>query len=122
MDALTHLSLADPTRGLDESLRARLDSARGSAAAGAPDTSSEAWKAAQEFEGLLLGQLFQTMFAGVDTTNLFGGGHAEKMWRGLMIQEIGNDAAAAGGFGIADMIYRDMVSAADDAATTERTT
>jgi Rod binding domain-containing protein len=65
--------------------------------------------AAKEFEGMIIGQLLEPMWAGVKTDGAFGGGTGEMVFRSLMIQEMGKDIANSGGIGLADDIMRTML-------------
>jgi flagellar protein FlgJ len=65
--------------------------------------------AAQQFESFFLSQSLESMFAGVDTNSLFGGGPGEKVYRSLLLQEYGKIAANSGGFGIADAVQRQLL-------------
>ncbi|MCW9001884.1 MAG: hypothetical protein OQJ87_04120, partial [Rhodospirillales bacterium] len=47
----------------------------------------KARQVASEFESVFLSQMLKPMFAPLDTAPPFGGGQAEEMWRGLMIDE-----------------------------------
>lgn len=64
---------------------------------------------AEEFESLFLGQMFDHMYAGVDTNGPFGGGPAEKIFRSLLVQEYGKIIARSGGTGIADSVERQLL-------------
>lgn len=75
-----------------------------------PKASDPAWKAAKAFEGLFLGQLFKAMFTGVKSDGLFGGGQAEQMWRGVLLEKIGDEVSSQSGLGIADMLYKDIAA------------
>jgi Rod binding domain-containing protein len=64
------------------------------------------WKAAQDFEASAIGQLLAPMFDTVDTANgAFGGGSAEDAWKPMLVDAIGKQIAAHGGFGLAAPIY-----------------
>ena len=65
---------------------------------------------ATNFEAMFLGQMLQPMFQGIETNGMFGGGHAEKVWRGLLVDEMGKEIAKSGGIGIADAVMRQMIS------------
>lgn len=84
--------------------------ADGSAPARGIDRSSDAWKAAREFEALVLSQMFEFMFAGVRTDGMFGGGHAEKVYRSLLLQGYADSVAETGATGIAERVYGDIVT------------
>ncbi|MBK1840831.1 rod-binding protein [Azospirillum sp. YIM B02556] len=61
-------------------------------------------KVAKEFEAMLVGQLMESMFAGMRESPLFGGGGpAEKPWRSMMLQEYGKAIAESGTLGIGRM-------------------
>jgi Rod binding domain-containing protein len=66
--------------------------------------------AAEDFESFFLSQSLESMFAGVETNSLFGGGQGETVYRSLMLQEYGKIAARSGGVGIADAVQRQMLS------------
>ena len=76
---------------------------------GRADTEAQARKTAVEFEAFFLGQMLQPMFANIDTAPPFGGGHSEKIWRSMMVDEFGKSMAEAGGIGIADSIQREIL-------------
>jgi len=64
------------------------------------------WKAAQDFEASAIGQFLAPMFDTVDTANgAFGGGSAEEAWKPMLVDAIGKQIAAQGGFGLAAPIY-----------------
>nr|WP_245986771.1 rod-binding protein [Azospirillum thermophilum] len=65
-------------------------------------------RVAQEFEAMMVGQMLDSMFAGISTGGAFGGGQAEKTWRGFMLQEYGKAIAAAGSLGIGRMVQADV--------------
>ena len=62
-----------------------------------------------DFEAFFLGQILQPMFASINVEPPYGGGHAEKIWRSMMVDEIGKAMANAGGIGIADSIQREIL-------------
>jgi Rod binding domain-containing protein len=66
-------------------------------------------KAAVEFEAVLLTQIIDEMFAGLDADGPFGGGMGEKMFRGLMNEKIAGSIARQGGVGIADAVYKELL-------------
>ena len=65
---------------------------------------------AKDFEAFFLGQMLQPMFASIDTSAPFGGGHAEKVWRSMMVDEIGKSIAKSGGIGLADSVQRSILA------------
>lgn len=59
---------------------------------------------AVELEGVFLNTLVSEMFKGLDTDSMFGGGHAEETWRGMMAEQYAEQMAKAGGIGMADQM------------------
>ncbi len=76
-------------------------------AAGANRTEIRA--AAEEMESFFLGQALEVMFADIRTDGPFGGGHGEKMFRSLLIQEYGKMLSDQSGIGLADQIERELL-------------
>jgi Rod binding domain-containing protein len=66
-------------------------------------------RAAEDFEAVFVAQMMEPMFKGLKTDGPFGGGNGEMVFRSLMIQEVGKEIASAGGVGIADSVYREML-------------
>jgi peptidoglycan hydrolase FlgJ len=76
--------------------------------AGTAVTPASAHKAGKDFEAMFVGQMLESMFAGLGKTALFGGGQAETTWRGFMLQEYGKAIAETGSFGIGRMVEADV--------------
>lgn len=74
-----------------------------------PADRKRAEAAAQEFEGMIIGQLLEPMFEGIKTDGAFGGGTGEMVFRSLMIQQVGKDIASSGGLGLADDVMATML-------------
>jgi peptidoglycan hydrolase FlgJ len=68
-------------------------------------------KTAEDFEGFYLSQVFDTMFSGIGSDAMFGGGNGEQMFRSLLLQEYSKAATRSGGFGIADAVQREILQA-----------
>jgi Rod binding domain-containing protein len=66
-------------------------------------------KTAKDYEAGFVGAMLESMFAGIKTNKMYGGGSAEDMYRSLMTQEYGKAVAARGTLGIADTIKREML-------------
>ena len=66
----------------------------------------QARQTAKDFEAFFLGQMLQPMFANIIPEPPFGGGHAEKIWRSMMDDEMGKSMDEAGVIWIADSIQR----------------
>jgi flagellar protein FlgJ len=71
-------------------------------------------KTAEDFEAFFLSQVFENMFAGVGTDNMFGGGQGETVYRSLLLQEYGKVTARSGGVGIADAVKREILQAQEN--------
>jgi Rod binding domain-containing protein len=65
--------------------------------------------AAEQFEAVFISQFLAPIFDTVPTDGPFGGGHAESIYRGFMVEEIGKTIAKNGGFGIADSVYNEIL-------------
>jgi Rod binding domain-containing protein len=81
-----------------------------------PPTLAAAQTAARKFEAQALGALLAPMFETVSTNGPFGGGHAEAMWRPMLVSEFGRVMADAGGIGLADAVLRTMLAAQEGAS------
>ena len=77
--------------------------------AAAIDRNSAAYKSAKEFESVFLGQMVAQMYSGTEAKGPFGGGFAEETYRSLFNQELGRQMSAAGGVGIADAVYAEIL-------------
>jgi Rod binding domain-containing protein len=97
---------------------AAADRARGLAerAAGGGMTPEAARAAAEEFEAQVISQMMSAMFEGLETAPPFGGGHGEKMFRGMMIEEYAKSVTAGGGLGLADAVHAELLRAQEEAA------
>jgi len=69
----------------------------------------QAREIANDFEAVFLSQMLKPMFEGIKPEAPFGGGNSEGMWRGMQIQEYGKAITQAGGIGIADAVYREII-------------
>lgn len=68
--------------------------------------SAQAWQTAKTFEANALAAFLKPMFDTVDTRkSLFSGGGAEDAWKPMLIDEIANQIAAAGGVGLAAPVH-----------------
>ena len=67
-------------------------------------------KTAQQFEGVLMSQMLNEMFEGIQTDGMFGGGPGEEMFRSLMVDEYGKQIAVQGGMGLTSAITKQLLS------------
>jgi Rod binding domain-containing protein len=72
-------------------------------------TDARAWATAQDFEAQFMSSMVQTMFEGIKTDETFGGGSGEDTFRSMLTSEYGKEMSKAGGVGIADQIYREII-------------
>ena len=72
-------------------------------------------QAAQDFEAVFMGEMLKPMFEGLETESEFGGGHAESVYRSLLIQEMGKVMAQSGGLGLSDPVQKEMIRLQDGA-------
>lgn len=66
-------------------------------------------KVSEDFEAVFISQMLAPMFQGLSTDGLFGGGHAEQVWRSMMVDEMGKAVAASGGIGVADAVHAHLL-------------
>ena len=81
------------------------------AASGKEAKNAAAMKAAKEFESSFLTAMLEQMWTGIEAESPFGGGHAEKVYRSMMVGEYAKSISASGGIGLADHVYREILSA-----------
>jgi len=80
------------------------------AAALAQPAVAKAWRAAQDFEAMAIGQLLAPMFNTVDTAHgSFGGGDGEASWRPMLTEAMAKQMGAAGGIGLAVPVFQQML-------------
>jgi flagellar protein FlgJ len=65
-------------------------------------------KAAKDFESVFISEFLGSMFEGIQTDGMFGGGQGEQIFRSMMIEQYGKQIAGQGGFGIADAVTRSL--------------
>lgn len=66
-------------------------------------------QAAKEFEAVYISQMLGHMFDSIETDKMFGGGQAEEVYKGMMVQEYGKLISEAGGLGLADTVKAEMI-------------
>jgi Rod binding domain-containing protein len=66
-------------------------------------------KAAKEFESVFISQFLGSMFSGIKTDGLGGGGQGEEMFRSMMIDKYAQGLEAQGGFGMAASVKAQML-------------
>ena len=105
-------SAIDWTRQKAEVLtREQLNSVRDKFRHPESDSDIKLKETAEQFEAVFVKQLLDTMDKTVDRTDsLFGGGHAEETFRGMLNEEISKSVASSGGpgLGLAESVFRQM--------------
>ena len=83
-----------------------------SATGGKPalDFKAKARATATDFEAVFLNSMFNQMFTGVDGDGPFGGSGGAGVWRSFLSDEYAKSFAKAGGIGIADHVYRALLT------------
>jgi Rod binding domain-containing protein len=71
---------------------------------------------AQDFEAVFLNSMFQQMYAGLDGDGPFGGSAGVGVWRSFLTDQYAKSMVQAGGIGIADHVYRTLLSQQEAAA------
>ena len=73
-------------------------------------SAEEAKETAQDFEAFFMTKMMESMFEGISTDGMFGGGNAEKVYRSLLLNEYGKAMAKTGSIGISDDIMSTILS------------
>jgi Rod binding domain-containing protein len=112
-DALAPTPPADPAAARNALVDAKPVATKpGDPNAGAAQKDPKIWEAAKKFEAMAIGQLLGPMFDTVDVAHsAFGGGEAEAAWRPMLVDAIGKQIEAHGGFGLAQPVYAAMLRA-----------
>jgi Rod binding domain-containing protein len=124
MDATASLGLAQDAyslglqRQVATAARAQAQP-QGYGAVGAVNEKS-AKDAAESFESFFVGQMLEYMWEGVEVDPMFGGGHAEEMWRSMLNQEYGKHVVKSGGLGIANQVMTSMLRAQEERTLAEQ--
>lgn len=69
-----------------------------------------AHKAAQDFEAVFINEMMGNMFEGISADGPFGGGPGETMFRSLLLDQYSRAIAGQGGFGLAPIVQREILS------------
>jgi len=70
----------------------------------------------KEYESVFISQFLGSMFSGISTDGLTGGGEGEQMFRSLMIDEYAKGITARGGFGLASHMQSELMKHQQGAA------
>lgn len=115
MTGMTSAAASPAASATNALLQARMaqteNAARAAEASLTPKQLQSIEKAAKDFEGMFLAEMLSHMFSGLEVDPQFGGGHGEKMFRSLLVQEYGKNMATNGGVGIAAHVKNAMIAA-----------
>ena len=75
-----------------------------------PAMAKKARETATGFEQMFLNQMFSQMFTGVEGDGPMGGAGAAGVWRSFLTDEYAKNFAKAGGIGLGDHIYRQLIA------------
>jgi flagellar protein FlgJ len=64
---------------------------------------------AQKFEASFMSVMMQSMFAGVKTSEPFGGGAGEDAFKSLLTEAMAKEVTQSGGIGLASSVQREML-------------
>jgi flagellar protein FlgJ len=70
---------------------------------------AKATAAAKEYESVFISQFLGSMFSGIKSDGVTGGGEGEEMFRSLMINEYGKSLEQRGGFGLATKMQAELL-------------
>lgn len=74
-----------------------------------PQSKEEAKKAAQEFETFFLSFFLNQMYSGMEPNPLTGGGHGEKVFNSVLMQQYAKEMATKSQTGIGDTVLKEML-------------
>jgi Rod binding domain-containing protein len=89
---------------MDSAISSMASMASQTPAVAAPKATGDAAKAdwaAKEYESVFISQFLGSMFSGIKTDGITGGGQGEEMFRSLMVNEYAKGLQQRGGFGLA---------------------
>lgn len=69
----------------------------------------KAKESAEDFEAFFISRSMESMYEGVETNGLFGGGEAEKVYRSMLLDEYGKVMAKSGSIGVKDFVMDAML-------------
>jgi Rod binding domain-containing protein len=98
MDTVINIPAISPGQAVPTKVLSREDRIR-----------AEARDVAESFEALFLSQMFEHMTSGLEVDPTFGGGPGEKAFRSLLNSEYATGIAEAGGIGVAEPIYQEIL-------------
>ena len=70
---------------------------------------AKADKASKSFEAMFIGQFLGSMFEGIPTDGVMGGGQGEAMFRSLLVDQYAQSIEKQGGFGLAASVKAELL-------------
>lgn len=102
-------SVMPPAPGAAALIQAKADATRAVAKHGIK-TEAKAREVAQDFEAVFLNSMFQQMLTGLGNDGPLGGGPGAGIWRSFLTEKYAKSFAKAGGVGIGDQVYRELIA------------
>ena len=72
-------------------------------------TMSKAASVSKEYESVFISQFLGSMFEGISTDGITGGGQGEEMFRSLMVDQYAKGLTQRGGFGLATQMQSELM-------------
>jgi flagellar protein FlgJ len=97
---------------MDSAIQSAMMMAQQSPPAAAPKptgSTAKAAAAAKEYESVFISQFLGSMFSGIKSDDITGGGQGEEMFRSLMVNEYGKSIEQQGGFGLASHMQAELL-------------
>ena len=63
----------------------------------------------KEYESVFISQFLGSMFSGIKTDGITGGGQGEEMFRSMMVDQYAKGLTARGGFGLATAMQAELM-------------
>ena len=63
----------------------------------------------KEYESVFISQFLGSMFSGIKTDGITGGGQGEEMFRSMMVDQYAKGLTARGGFGLASHMQAELM-------------
>ena len=104
---------------MDSAIQSTAMLAQQAPVAAAPQATANAAKAdaaSKEYEAVFISQFLGSMFSGIQTDGITGGGQGEEMFRSLMINEYAKGLQQRGGFGLAAQMKAQLLKHQEAAA------
>ena len=97
---------------MDAAIQSTMMMAQQSSTASAPRPTADAAKAAKaskDYESIFISQFLGSMFSGIKTDGITGGGQGEEMFRSMMVDQYAKGLQARGGFGLAAHMQAELL-------------